>query len=107
MPRCLLPLTAAAALKMCDFTFAENGLTACAACHHPSSSSPHSPSARRYKGEEDLGSQSFLGFVGEDNLTKIVDWTLRYIADLKIPKKRCGRARRHPPAPRSAPTPAA
>jgi len=57
------------ALKMCDFTFAENGLTA-------------------YKGAEALASQSFLKFVGEDNLKRIVNWTLKYIADLDIPQKR-------------------
>jgi phosphomannomutase len=27
-------------------------------------------------------------FVGEDNLKRIVNWTLHYIADLDIPQKR-------------------
>lgn len=57
------------ALKMGDFTFGENGLTA-------------------YKGETELESQSFLTFLGEDNLKRIVNWTLKYIANLDIPQKR-------------------
>lgn len=56
-------------LESFDFTFAENGLTA-------------------YKGTGPLESQSFLKFVGEDGLKRIVNWTLRYIADLDIPQKR-------------------
>lgn len=52
-----------------DFTFAENGLTA-------------------YKGEVELASQSFVGFLGEEKLAKLVNFCLRYIADLEIPVKR-------------------
>eukprot|EP00039_Didymoeca_costata_P008041 m.107304 g.107304 ORF g.107304 m.107304 type:complete len:249 (-) comp13922_c0_seq1:2890-3636(-) len=57
------------ALTMVDYTFAENGLTA-------------------YKGETELEGQSFLKFIGEDNLKRVVNWTLKYIADLDIPQKR-------------------
>lgn len=52
-----------------DFCFAENGLTA-------------------FKGEEELASQSFLGFLGEEKMQKLVNFCLKYIADLDIPQKR-------------------
>eukprot|EP00038_Savillea_parva_P016539 m.17116 g.17116 ORF g.17116 m.17116 type:complete len:249 (+) comp3457_c0_seq1:65-811(+) len=58
-----------AAISSFDFTFGENGLTA-------------------YKGEMQLESQSFLKFIGEENLKRVVNWTLHYIADLDIPQKR-------------------
>eukprot|EP00834_Sanchytrium_tribonematis_P000051 NODE_2_length_91304_cov_0.692462.p51 type:complete len:190 gc:universal NODE_2_length_91304_cov_0.692462:645-76(-) len=56
-------------LTMFDYCFAENGLTA-------------------YKDGQPLASQSFLQFVGEEKYTKLVNFCLRYIADLNIPQKR-------------------
>eukprot|EP00947_MAST-08B_sp_MAST-8B-sp1_P002795 g2795.t1 len=52
-----------------DFCFAENGLTA-------------------YQAGVALPSQSLVGYLGEDRLKEIVNWTLHYIADLDIPVKR-------------------
>ena len=52
-----------------DFTFGENGLTA-------------------YKGEEELETQSFVNWLGEDKLKKLVNFCLKYIAELDIPVKR-------------------
>ncbi|EDQ91618.1 uncharacterized protein MONBRDRAFT_20131 [Monosiga brevicollis MX1] len=52
-----------------DFTFAENGLTA-------------------YKGAQELETQSFLGFLGEQKMQKLVNFCLKHIASLEIPQKR-------------------
>ncbi|KAJ1963385.1 Phosphomannomutase 1 [Dispira parvispora] len=52
-----------------DFAFSENGLTA-------------------YRLGKPLASQSFIGFLGESNYTKLVNFCLRYIADLELPQKR-------------------
>ncbi|KAF9585399.1 Phosphomannomutase [Lunasporangiospora selenospora] len=56
-------------LEIFDFCFAENGLTA-------------------YKDGVQLASQSFIGYMGEDRYKKLVNFILRYIADLDIPIKR-------------------
>lgn len=52
-----------------DYAFAENGLTA-------------------YKLGTQLESQSFIKFVGEDRYKVLVNYILRYVADLDIPIKR-------------------
>ena len=52
-----------------DYVFAENGLVA-------------------FKGNEALGRNTFLQYLGEDKLKELVNWTLRYIADLDVPQKR-------------------
>jgi phosphomannomutase len=52
-----------------DFCFAENGLTA-------------------YKLGQPLPSNSFIKFIGEDKYKELVNFVLRYIADLDIPVKR-------------------
>lgn len=52
-----------------DFCFAENGLTA-------------------YRMGQRLASQSFIRWLGEDKYKKLVNFLLRYIADLDIPVKR-------------------
>ncbi|KAF9132860.1 Phosphomannomutase [Mortierella sp. 14UC] len=56
-------------LKNFDYCFSENGLTA-------------------YKLGEQLASQSFIGYLGEERYKKLVNFVLRYIADLDIPIKR-------------------
>lgn len=52
-----------------DFCFAENGLTA-------------------FRMGEPLASASFIEWLGEDKYQCLVDFCLRYIADLKLPRKR-------------------
>lgn len=52
-----------------DFCFAENGLTA-------------------IRLGQPLASSSFIQWLGEDKYKKLVNWCLRYIADLDIPIKR-------------------
>ncbi|KAI9320956.1 eukaryotic phosphomannomutase [Dichotomocladium elegans] len=52
-----------------DYCFAENGLTA-------------------YRLGEKLSSQSFIGWIGDEEYNKLVKFILHYIADLDIPKKR-------------------
>lgn len=52
-----------------DFCFAENGLTA-------------------YRLGKQLASQSFIQWIGEDEYTKLVNFCLRYIADMELPRKR-------------------
>jgi len=52
-----------------DYVFAENGLVA-------------------YKDGTELAVQSFKAHMGEEKLQKLINWILRYIADLKIPVKR-------------------
>ncbi|KAF9940523.1 Phosphomannomutase [Mortierella alpina] len=56
-------------LQNFDYCFSENGLTA-------------------YKNGEQLASQSFIGYLGEDRYKKLVNFVLRYIADMDIPVKR-------------------
>ena len=52
-----------------DYSFSENGLVA-------------------YKQGELVGKQAIHKFLGEDNLKELVNFSLRYIADLDIPIKR-------------------
>ncbi|KAK2783902.1 Phosphomannomutase [Onygenales sp. PD_12] len=52
-----------------DFCFAENGLTA-------------------YRLEKPLSSNSFIKWLGEDKYQNLVDFCLRYIAGVKLPRKR-------------------
>ncbi|RUS20921.1 eukaryotic phosphomannomutase-domain-containing protein [Endogone sp. FLAS-F59071] len=52
-----------------DFAFSENGLTA-------------------YRLGKPLASQSFIQWIGEENYQKLVNFILRYIADLDLPRKR-------------------
>ncbi|KAG8718325.1 Phosphomannomutase [Ceratobasidium sp. 394] len=52
-----------------DYAFAENGLTA-------------------FKCGEQLASQSFIGWVGEEKYKKLVNFILHYLADIDIPIKR-------------------
>jgi len=52
-----------------DFGFAENGLTA-------------------YRKGQQLPSQSFINYMGEERYKTFVNFVLRYLADLDIPKKR-------------------
>lgn len=59
-----LPVT-----SLFDFCFAENGLTA-------------------YRLGQPLASQSFIGWLGEDRYKDLVNFILRYLADLDIPVKR-------------------
>ncbi|KAI8342356.1 eukaryotic phosphomannomutase [Chlamydoabsidia padenii] len=56
-------------LEMFDYCFPENGLSA-------------------YRLGQQLDSQSFIGWIGEEDYTKLVDFCLHYIADMKLPKKR-------------------
>ena len=52
-----------------DYNFSENGLVA-------------------YKKGELIGKQSFAKHIGEDNIKRLVNFILHYIADLDIPIKR-------------------
>ena len=52
-----------------DFGFSENGLTA-------------------FRMGQPLASHSFIKWLGEDNYKKLVNFVLRYVADLDIPIKR-------------------
>jgi phosphomannomutase len=52
-----------------DFCFAENGLTA-------------------YKLGEPLASHSFIRWIGEEKYKELVNFLLRYMADLDVPVKR-------------------
>ena len=61
------PLTPA--LDNFDYGFAENGLIA-------------------YKLGNELPSNSFIQYVGEEEYKKLVNWTMRYLADVDIPIKR-------------------
>ena len=53
-----------------DYVLGENGLTP-------------------FKLGKSLPSSSFIQHVGEDEYKKMVSWTMRYLADLDIPLKRC------------------
>ena len=59
-----IPVTA-----LFDFCFAENGLTA-------------------YRLGERLASQSFVGWLGEERYKELVNFVLRYLADVECPVKR-------------------
>jgi len=52
-----------------DYCFSENGLLA-------------------IRDGEKIGATSIVGHLGEKNLQRIINWTLRYVADLDIPIKR-------------------
>lgn len=67
MPRILTRGTAV--VDKFDYAFAENGLTA-------------------YKLGNQLPSQSFIKFLGEDRYKRLVNFILHYLADLDIPIKR-------------------
>mmetsp|Transcript_56988 Transcript_56988/g.128095 ORF Transcript_56988/g.128095 Transcript_56988/m.128095 type:complete len:261 (-) Transcript_56988:43-825(-) len=54
---------------MFDYTFAENGLLA-------------------HKDGVKIGETSIVDHLGEKNLQRVINWTLKYIADLDIPVKR-------------------
>jgi phosphomannomutase len=54
---------------MFDYCFSENGLVA-------------------YKAGQQIGQQSIAKFLGEENLTRLLDWTLHYLSTIKIPVKR-------------------
>lgn len=58
-----------AAKSLFDFGFSENGATA-------------------FRKGELVGQESFIGFLGEERYKQLINWTLRYIADLEIPVKR-------------------
>lgn len=55
--------------NMFDYAFSENGLLA-------------------YKDGSKIGETSLVGHLGEDNLKRVINWVLRYFADLDIPVKR-------------------
>ncbi|KAJ2228904.1 Phosphomannomutase 1 [Coemansia sp. RSA 485] len=57
------------ALDMFDFCFSENGLTA-------------------FRKGAKLPENSFLQYLGEERYSKLVNFCLRYIADLELPQKR-------------------
>ncbi|KAJ2503773.1 Phosphomannomutase 1, partial [Coemansia sp. RSA 2049] len=57
------------ALDMFDFCFSENGLTA-------------------FRKGQELPKNSFIKYMGEDRYAKLVNFCLRYIADLELPQKR-------------------
>ena len=56
-------------IHLFDFCFAENGLTA-------------------YRMGEQLASASFIGWIGEEKYKKLVNFCLKYIADIDCPVKR-------------------
>ncbi|KAI8609684.1 phosphomannomutase [Chytriomyces sp. MP71] len=56
-------------LNMFDYCFSENGLTA-------------------YKNGQQLASQSFIGFLGEERYGRLANFILGYLAKLELPKKR-------------------
>lgn len=56
-------------LKDFDYCFSENGLTA-------------------YKLGEELASQSFIGWIGEEKYNTLVKFILRYLSDIDIPIRR-------------------
>lgn len=55
-------------VKVFPYNFSQNGLVA-------------------YKNGELLNVQTMAQHIGEDNVKRIVNWTLRYVADLDIPIK--------------------
>lgn len=52
-----------------DFGFSENGVTA-------------------FRKGVQIGQESFIGYLGEERYKKLVNWTLKYLADIDIPVKR-------------------
>lgn len=52
-----------------DYAFSENGLTA-------------------YRLGEELASQSFINWIGEENYNKLAAFILRYLGNLELPKRR-------------------
>lgn len=56
-------------LDMFDYTFSENGLVA-------------------YKGKELIAEASIVSHLGEERLQRLINFVLRYVADLDIPVKR-------------------
>ena len=58
-----------AVLERADYTFSENGLVA-------------------HKGTEQLAVQSLTAHLGEDNLKRLLNFILKYLADVDIPVKR-------------------
>ena len=56
-------------LGMFDYSFSENGLVA-------------------YKGEDCIGEANFARFLGEDNLKRLINWTLAYLSKVDCPVKR-------------------
>ncbi|KAJ3296569.1 Phosphomannomutase [Borealophlyctis nickersoniae] len=56
-------------LELFDYCFSENGLTA-------------------YRQGKQLASQSFIGWIGEEKYKQLVNFVLKYIANLDIPVKR-------------------
>lgn len=56
-------------LLQCIYNFSENGLVA-------------------YKNGNLIGKKNIVDYLGEENIKKIINWTLKYIADLDIPIKR-------------------
>ena len=66
---CLLTFFHFTATEKSDYGFTKNGLTAC-------------------KLGKLLPLQSFIKYVGEDRYKPLVNFTLRYIADLDVPIKR-------------------
>lgn len=58
-----------AASSFFDFGFSENGATA-------------------YRKGQLIGQESFVGYLGEERYKKLVNWTLKYLADIDIPIKR-------------------
>ena len=65
----LLPFFRGSVLEIFDYCFSENGLTA-------------------YKQGELIGQESISKFLGEENLTRVINWTLRYLSEVKVPVKR-------------------
>ena len=58
-----------AVVDQCEYCFSENGLLA-------------------LRSGKEFARQSFKDHLGEDNLKKLINFSLRYIADLDIPVKR-------------------
>jgi phosphomannomutase len=59
----------ATVMELFDFAFSENGATA-------------------FRCGRQIAQESFIGYLGEEKYKQLVDWTLRYLADLDIPIKR-------------------
>ena len=57
------------AISLFDFSFGENGLTA-------------------FRLGKPLSSNSFINWIGEERYQTLADFCLKYIANLKLPKKR-------------------
>lgn len=58
-----------AAKTLFDFSFSENGATA-------------------FRKGKLICQESFIGYLGEERYKKLVNWTLKYLADIEIPVKR-------------------